>query len=250
MRPCSSARARWAWRGLCRSGSICRDLAVTSPPHARPRRVSSIHDSAPRRRDQPAPAGSNALDINDVPGRASATAKFPLPIYSLLLQSRRRRFFVREHMSINSTYRPAAAFDHVSQVVRTDQIAAAKGSGGGKPGGGGDGGDPALHTTYTSGGDESGFNITINYSGTWTAKQQAVVEWAAELISDIIVGDITDDIDPRSGNAVDDLVLSMSIGRIDSFWQCSSSDSDHVHKNRRNPGRVVTRHVVDRARFN
>jgi hypothetical protein len=100
-----------------------------------------------------------------------------------------------------------------------DFTADAHGSGGGKPGGGGGGGGGSgLLTTYTSGNpnvdDANEFNIKINFSGSWTAKQQAIVTWAADTYSKIITADIHDDFD-LNGNLVDDIVISVSAGRID-----------------------------------
>ena len=94
----------------------------------------------------------------------------------------------------------------------------AKGGAGGKPGGGGGGGGSGLLTTYTSGNPNvdaaNEFNIQINFSGNWTAKQQAIVTWAADSYSQIITADIRNDID-LSGNLVDDIVISVSTARID-----------------------------------
>jgi len=93
----------------------------------------------------------------------------------------------------------------------------ARGGSGGKPGGGGGGGSGLL-TTYTSGNpdvaDANEFNIQINFSGSWTAKQQAIVTWAADTYSKIITADIRDDLD-LNGRLVDDIVISVSTGRID-----------------------------------
>jgi hypothetical protein len=93
----------------------------------------------------------------------------------------------------------------------------ARGGAGGKPGGGGGGGSGLL-TTYTSGNpdvlDANEFNIQINFSGSWTAKQQAIVTWAADTYSKIITADIRDDVD-LTGHLVDDIVISVSAGRID-----------------------------------
>jgi len=92
--------------------------------------------------------------------------------------------------------------------------------GGGKPGGGGGGGGGggSLPTTYTSGdpnvADSQEFNIQIHFSGTWTAAQQADVIAAANAWSRIITGDIHNDLD-LNGNMVDDIVIDMSVGRID-----------------------------------
>jgi len=86
--------------------------------------------------------------------------------------------------------------------------------GGGKPGGGGSG----VVTTYTSGNpnvdNASEFNIQINFSGKWTADQQAIVKWAADFYSQIITADIHDDLD-LNNNLVDDIVITISTGRID-----------------------------------
>jgi hypothetical protein len=93
----------------------------------------------------------------------------------------------------------------------------AKGAGGGGAGGGG-GRPPSTVTTYTSGdptvSDANEFNITLNLSGSWTPQQQAVVKWAADFYSHLITADVHDDLD-LNGNLVDDVVISISTGRID-----------------------------------
>ncbi len=103
----------------------------------------------------------------------------------------------------------------------SSSAADANGGAAGRPGGGGGGGGgggSGLLTTYTSGdpnvdnADE--FNIQINFSGNWTAQQQAIVKWAADFYSKIITADVRDDID-LNGNLVDDIVISVSTGRID-----------------------------------
>ena len=94
------------------------------------------------------------------------------------------------------------------------------GSGGGGHGGGGSGGGGGsdLLTTYTSGDpnidDAYEFNITINFTGNWTAQEQAIVTWAADLYSEIISADVRDEVD-LNGNPVDDIVIDVSTGRID-----------------------------------
>ncbi|MBW4983405.1 hypothetical protein KZZ07_12715 [Mameliella sp. CS4] len=107
-----------------------------------------------------------------------------------------------------------------------DALGAAKGGNGGgggggkpdKPGDGGDGGDGGTGGTllgsYTSGSqDGTGFNVTINFNGTWTeALQQAFID-AAELISDFITGDITDV--RYRGNSIDDIVIEATLTDID-----------------------------------
>jgi hypothetical protein len=121
---------------------------------------------------------------------------------------------------------PVTALDlHDSHLLSKHHMAAftdvglsAKSSGA-KPGGGtGGGGTGGVLTTYTSGSslvdDHNEFNINIVFSGTWTAKQQAVVTWAANLLSSIIDGDVRDDTD-LNGHFVDDVVINVSTGRID-----------------------------------
>jgi hypothetical protein len=121
-----------------------------------------------------------------------------------------------------------------NRTVLDDSVAFAKG-GGGKPdggggnggkdkggggndGGGGGGGDPALPTTYVStgptGDTTQDFNVKVNYIGTWTAEQQAIVEWAAYYLSSIITSDIRDDLD-LNGNLVDDVEINIAISSID-----------------------------------
>ena len=76
----------------------------------------------------------------------------------------------------------------------------------------------AVVKSYTSGSaaidDSNEFNIRIDFSGKWTAEQQAVVKWAADFFSQLITDDVRDDTD-LSGNLIDDIVITMSTGRID-----------------------------------
>jgi hypothetical protein len=92
------------------------------------------------------------------------------------------------------------------------------GGGGGGSGGGGSGGGGGLLTSYTSGdpnvSDANEFNIHIDFGGSWTSAEQAIVTWAADLWSNIITGDVRDDVD-LNGNPVDDVNISINIGRID-----------------------------------
>src|SRR5262245_7362154 len=107
----------------------------------------------------------------------------------------------------------ATTFDGLSFEAAGAGAKPGGGGGGGKPGGGG-----SLPTTYTSGDinvpDSQEFNIQIHFSGTWTAAQQADVIAAANGWSRIITADIHDDTD-LNGNLVDDIVIDLSIGRID-----------------------------------
>jgi hypothetical protein len=128
------------------------------------------------------------------------------------------------HSSVDVSYLPAdLAGNFFAGDGLSDFSADAKGGAGGKPsgggsGGGGGGGGGSLLTTYISGNpnvdDAAEFNIQINFSGSWTAKQQAIVVWAADTWSSIITGDIHNDTD-LNGNLVDDIVINVSTGRID-----------------------------------
>jgi hypothetical protein len=107
----------------------------------------------------------------------------------------------------------SAVLDGLSFDAGTHGSGGSGGGGGGKPGGGG-----SLPTTYTSGSsnvdDSQEFNIQIHFSGSWTAAQQADVIDAANAWSRIITADIHDDLD-LNGKLVDDIVIDLSIGRID-----------------------------------
>jgi len=128
---------------------------------------------------------------------------------------------VDQDYSAADTWWPAAlalAFSHAPSDSTESASVYAKASGPGGGGGHGGGGSGGVVTTYTSGnpnvGDASEFNIKVNFSGSWTAQQQAVVQWAADFYSQIITGDIHDDFD-LDGNLVDDIVITVSTGRID-----------------------------------
>ncbi|MCX2722081.1 leishmanolysin-related zinc metalloendopeptidase [Roseibium salinum] len=97
------------------------------------------------------------------------------------------------------------------------------GKGGGKNDGGTDGGTDGstdggtggtLLNSYTSGSaDGSGFNIEISFGGTWTvALQQSFLD-AADLLSTIILGDITDVY--YNGAVIDDIRIDATLTDID-----------------------------------
>ena len=70
----------------------------------------------------------------------------------------------------------------------------------------------ALRTSYTSGA-AGAYNITVNFSGSWTASLQDVFVAAANRISAVIVGDVPN---VRVGTvAVDDIVITASLRAID-----------------------------------
>ncbi len=88
------------------------------------------------------------------------------------------------------------------------------GNGGGKGGGkpdNGDGGDGVLDT-YTSGPD-GGYNIQIDFLGTWTEPLQAAFIEAADLISSLITADVPDI--TYNGTFYDDITITAELSFID-----------------------------------
>ncbi len=100
-----------------------------------------------------------------------------------------------------------------------------KSGGTSKPGGGGTGTGGTGGTIlpeYTSGAVDLNlsdsfepFNIQIKFNGTWTAKQQSVVIWAADTLSKIITAGLGNDTNPFTLKPVDDVCIDMSVGSID-----------------------------------
>ncbi|MEJ2122488.1 MAG: leishmanolysin-related zinc metalloendopeptidase [Alphaproteobacteria bacterium] len=86
------------------------------------------------------------------------------------------------------------------------------GGGGGGNGGGGGSGDPNAVSSYTSGA-EGGYNIQIDFKGTWTADLQDAFIEAADLLSTWIVGDIADVF--YRGKVIDDIVITAELKDID-----------------------------------
>ncbi len=85
----------------------------------------------------------------------------------------------------------------------------------GKPvGGGGSGGGETGGTvsSYTSGA-AGGYNVTIQFKGTWTATLQNVFKAAADRISTIIVGDVANV--RVKGGTIDDIQISAELKAID-----------------------------------
>jgi hypothetical protein len=121
------------------------------------------------------------------------------------------------HVASLPVFDSFGAFGNFSNDLGLNAKAGNNGSHGG--GGGSGGGGGTLLTTYTSGdpnvADSQEFNITINFSGSWTSAQQSIVTRAADLLSKIIVGDVMDDINPYTNLPVDDIVINVSTGRID-----------------------------------
>ncbi len=82
---------------------------------------------------------------------------------------------------------------------------------GGNGGGGGDG-DDGVVKTYTSGPD-GGYNIQIDFKGSWTVDLQAGVMSSADLMSVLITGDIADVF--WRGDIIDDITIDAKLVGID-----------------------------------
>lgn len=84
--------------------------------------------------------------------------------------------------------------------------------GGGKPGGGGNA--PNILDKYISGSnDGTGYNIEINFKGTWTVDLQQDFIASADFLSTIIVGDLSDVI--YRGKFIDDIRIDATLKEID-----------------------------------
>ena len=110
----------------------------------------------------------------------------------------------------------------LTHIIHTSDVAAAKGGGGGGGGhgGGGGGGGGLTFSPYTAGADNgtAGYDITIEFKGTWTLELHDVFVNAAERLVDLIIGDVPDVtvFGSRGGpKTVDDIVISAELGNID-----------------------------------
>jgi len=84
---------------------------------------------------------------------------------------------------------------------------------GGNKGGTDSGGDPIL-TQYVSGSaDGSGYNVVINFKGSWTVDLQQDFIDSSEFLSDIILGDLQDVL--YRGQIIDDIQIDATLKDID-----------------------------------
>ncbi len=104
----------------------------------------------------------------------------------------------------------------LTHIIHTHDVAAAKGGGGGGGTGGGGGGTTTF-APYTSGA-AGGYNITIEFKGSWTQEYYDIFKASADLLSKIIVGDLPNVTvygakgGPRT---IDDIVITAELGAID-----------------------------------
>ena len=103
----------------------------------------------------------------------------------------------------------------LTHIIHVNDVAAAKGGGAG--GGGGGGGGTTSFPSYTSG-LPGGYNITIEFKGTWNQANYDVFVAAANKLSQLIIGDLAD-VTVYGGKGgpkvVDDILITAELGNID-----------------------------------
>lgn len=104
----------------------------------------------------------------------------------------------------------------LTHIIHASDVAAAKGPGGG--GGGGGGGGTSI-PPYTSGPSDpsAGYNITIEFKGTWSTENLAIFKAAADKFTALIIGELQDVTVIGKGGikVVDDILITAELGRID-----------------------------------
>jgi len=111
----------------------------------------------------------------------------------------------------------------LTHIIHTDEVAAAAKGGSGGSGGGGGGGGSTSFGPYTSGPSDpsAGFNITIEFKGTWTQDYYNIFKAAADALTALIVGDLANVTvygakgGPRT---IDDILITAELGRIDGLY--------------------------------
>jgi len=104
----------------------------------------------------------------------------------------------------------------LTHIIHTHDVGAAKGGSGGGGGGGGGGGTTSF-APYTSG-VVGGYNITIEFKGSWTQQYYDIFKASADLLSSIIIGDLPNvTVYGSKGGpkTVDDIVITAELGNID-----------------------------------
>ncbi|QNN64980.1 hypothetical protein H9L12_12395 [Sphingomonas rhizophila] len=109
----------------------------------------------------------------------------------------------------------------LTHIIHTNDVAAAKGGGGGNPGGGGGGGGGGTSfAPYTSGpaNTASGYNITIEFKGTWTQELYNIFVSSADKLTALIIGELPNATvyGSKGGpKSVDDILIVAELGNID-----------------------------------
>ena len=111
----------------------------------------------------------------------------------------------------------------LTHIIHTSDVAAAKGGGSGGGGTGGGGGGTTSFAPYTSGPADasSGYNITIEFKGTWTLEYYNIFKAAADRLTTLIIGELPNvTVYGTKGGpkAVDDILISAELGQIDGLY--------------------------------
>ena len=108
----------------------------------------------------------------------------------------------------------------LTHIIPTHDVGAARGGNGG--GGGGSSGGGSTFAPYTAGPADAsaGYNITIQFNGTWTQALHDVFVNAANQLASIIAGDLPNVSVRNRGTVtnVDDIVISAELGQIDGLY--------------------------------
>jgi hypothetical protein len=105
--------------------------------------------------------------------------------------------------------------------IDVSDFAAARAGGGG--GGSGGGGGTVSFAPYTSGPSNaaSGYNITIEFKGTWTTDLYNIFVQAADKFTSLIIGELPDVtvFGSKGGpKTVDDILITAELGNIDGLY--------------------------------
>ena len=112
----------------------------------------------------------------------------------------------------------------LTHIIHTSEVeaAAAKGGPGGGGGGGGGGGTTSF-APYTSGPAtaSAGFNITIEFKGSWTQEYYNIFVAAADRLTELIIGELPN-VTVYGGKGgpktIDDILITAELGNIDGLY--------------------------------
>jgi hypothetical protein len=108
----------------------------------------------------------------------------------------------------------------LTHIIHTHDVASAKGGG---SGGGGGGGGTTSFAPYTSGPAtaSAGYNITIEFKGSWTQAYYDIFKASADRLTTLIIGELPDvTVYGAKGGpkAVDDILITAELGPIDGLY--------------------------------
>lgn len=109
----------------------------------------------------------------------------------------------------------------LTHIIHTHEVEAAKG-GGGSGGGGSGGGGTSSFAPYTSGPTtaSAGYNITIDFVGTWTQAYYDIFVASADRLTSLIIGELPNvSVRSKGGiTTVDDIKITAELGSIDGLY--------------------------------